>query len=163
MDDSFGDVCLTEEECRERSEALSFDFYSGHYETKGCYSKTGMILFSPGTVDEMSDPGPLPGVRERVYCDAGTAIPPAVETSNIFVDEAPATTTTVSSPTSAEGTIAEFVMNDSDFSGLASLIETAGLADDLEETGPFTVFGMHYQCNYCMDEVFADSDNDAVS
>jgi len=163
MDDSFGDVCLTEEECRERSEALSFDFYSGHYETKGCYSKTGMILFSPGTVDEMSDPGPLSGVRERVYCDAGTAIPPAVETSNIFVDEAPATTTTVSSPTSAEGTIAEFVMNDSDFSGLASLIETAGLADDLEETGPFTVFGMHYQCNYCMDEVFADSDNDAVS
>jgi uncharacterized surface protein with fasciclin (FAS1) repeats len=34
-------------------------------------------------------------------------------------------------------------MNDSDFSGLASLIETAGLTDDLEETGPFTVFGMH--------------------
>ena len=116
-----------------------------------------MVLFSSGTVDEMSDPGPLPGVRERVYCDAGMAIPPAVETTNIFVEETPAATTTATpsytpaklSPTSAEGTIAEFVINDSDFSGLASLIETAGLTDDLEETGPFTVFGMYYRYNYC--------------
>ncbi len=75
---------------------------------------------------------------------------------NVDVDEPAAATTATpsyspikSSPTSADGTIAEFVMNSSDFSLLASLIETAGLTDDLEESGPFTVFGMYYRCNYC--------------
>jgi hypothetical protein len=48
---------------------------------------------------------------------------------------------------------------------LASLIETAGLTDDLEESGPFTVFGMYHRCNYwtLWKLVFANSDHDALS
>jgi hypothetical protein len=48
---------------------MNLPFYSGNYEKKGCFKKEHMVLFSLGTVTEMSDPEPfLLGERELVDC-----------------------------------------------------------------------------------------------
>ena len=87
-----GVICLTEADCEGGSESMGLTFYAGDYPTKGCFSKNGVVYFSPGTEEEMSTPDPLAGVRERVYCGDGS--PPDDEPG----DDAPAALLDSSSP-----------------------------------------------------------------
>lgn len=60
--------CLTEESCDAAQEAQGLDgFYTGDFQTKGCFRKGDRAFFAPGTIEEMSVVE-LPGVQERVYC-----------------------------------------------------------------------------------------------
>jgi hypothetical protein len=77
--------CLTAETCNSKrmSMGITGGFYtSDEYQTKGCYYKNDKVFFSPGTEEEMST-SDLPGLRVRIWCDAGDAAESKVgETTN---------------------------------------------------------------------------------
>ena len=49
--------------------------------------KNGVVYWSEGTEHEMTFPGPLLGVRVRVYCDADTIVTVANDTQSSFAAE----------------------------------------------------------------------------
>ena len=87
-------ACLTEDECKAKSEEMGMIFESGAFPTKGCYSKNDKVFWSQGSEEEMISTD-LPGVQERVYCDASAASGGTV---------APTTTSPTTTPTSSPST-----------------------------------------------------------
>lgn len=73
-------------------------------------------------------------------CDTNTAQQPA-PTDPTATAPAPGTgTDTATAPTAADATIAEVAATDSDLSTFNSVLEASGLAEDLSQAGPYTVF-----------------------
>jgi hypothetical protein len=83
--------------------------------------KNGVVYWSEGTEHEMTFPGPLLGVRVRVYCDADTIVTVANDTQSSFAAEPgnitemnmnlPAAITTAANETHiAESTIAAEIL-----------------------------------------------------
>ena len=103
-----GTVCLTEDECKLKSEEMGMLFMTGEYSTKGCYTKadSGMVFFSSGTEEEMST-ADLPGLQDRVYCDddeEATSVPTNSPTPK-------ATTSSLTTPT---GDVVDTIPADTD-------------------------------------------------
>mmetsp|Transcript_34458 Transcript_34458/g.60578 ORF Transcript_34458/g.60578 Transcript_34458/m.60578 type:complete len:906 (+) Transcript_34458:502-3219(+) len=70
-------ACLTQNDCRKASQSLPEveTFYNNIFFTKGCYSKHDKAFFSLGTMEEMSATD-LPGILERIWCNADDILTP---------------------------------------------------------------------------------------
>ena len=109
-------VCLMEEQCRAKFDSMNLSggiFYtSPDYPTKGCYQKNEKVFFgSGGTVEDMSLTE-LPGVQQRLWCDAPTPEPTPNPTQLILATAEPtldddATSSSTDTPTAAAPCIQE--------------------------------------------------------
>jgi len=65
-------ACTTSSECDEKRLEMGLTkFVPGDYPSKGCFSKNEIAYWSDGSVEDISV-ADLPGVQERIWCDAGT-------------------------------------------------------------------------------------------
>ena len=74
-------ACLTYQQCKAKHESMNDGgtFYMNDFPTKGCFSKTTnkhIYFGTGGSVEEMTKDD-LPGVQERVRCDAPKPEPPS--------------------------------------------------------------------------------------
>ena len=98
--------------------------------------KNGVVYWSEGTEHEMKYPGPLLGVRVRVYCDADTIVTVANDTQSSFAAEIlPGNITEMNMTLAVNMTLAAAIITDANETHVAdNTVAAETLPENITET-----------------------------